>query len=47
MYYDKNGVVRAVGAEVLQENMIETAEEEEWDKVEWSYDTPTFSLPRG
>jgi molecular chaperone DnaK (HSP70) len=35
IYYDKNGMVRAAGAEALQENIIEQAEDEEWTKVEW------------
>jgi len=35
IYYDKEGAVRAVGAEALQESVIQQAEGEEWDKVEW------------
>ncbi|KII95456.1 hypothetical protein PLICRDRAFT_170106 [Plicaturopsis crispa FD-325 SS-3] len=35
IYYDSNGVVKAVGAEALQESVIEVAEDEEWTKVEW------------
>jgi N-formylglutamate amidohydrolase len=36
IYYDKTGAVRAVGAEAFQQNVIEEAEDEGWDKVEWS-----------
>jgi N-formylglutamate amidohydrolase len=36
VYYDKTGAVRAVGAEAFQQNVIEEAEVEGWDKVEWS-----------
>jgi len=35
MYYDQEGIVRAVGAEALQEGIIEQAEDENWIKVEW------------
>jgi molecular chaperone DnaK (HSP70) len=35
IYYDKEGKVRAVGAEALQESLLEQAEDEEWIKVEW------------
>ncbi|KAJ8595459.1 hypothetical protein M405DRAFT_759150 [Rhizopogon salebrosus TDB-379] len=35
VYYDLQGQVRAVGAEALQEKIIEQAEDEEWVKFEW------------
>ena len=35
LYYDKNGDVRAVGAETLIEGIYEMAEEGGWIKVEW------------
>lgn len=35
LYYDQSGTVRAVGAEALQENIIEQAEEGDWVKAEW------------
>jgi len=35
MYYDRNGSVRAVGAEALLESNVEIARDEEWVKVEW------------
>jgi hypothetical protein len=35
IYYDKEGQFRAAGAEALQESLLETAEDEEWTKVEW------------
>jgi hypothetical protein len=35
IYYDSDGVVRAVGAEALLENNTERAVEEKWVKVEW------------
>ncbi|KAF8132021.1 hypothetical protein EV363DRAFT_1583618 [Boletus edulis] len=35
VYYDLEGVPRAFGGEALQESVIETAEDEEWVKVEW------------
>ncbi|EIW80615.1 hypothetical protein CONPUDRAFT_125441 [Coniophora puteana RWD-64-598 SS2] len=35
LYYDRNQQARAIGAEALQENIIEKAEEEGWTKVEW------------
>ncbi|KAN0094933.1 hypothetical protein V8E55_003220 [Tylopilus felleus] len=35
LYYDKNGNVRAAGAEVLTESVIETALHEEWTRAEW------------
>ncbi|KAJ2912890.1 hypothetical protein MD484_g7534, partial [Candolleomyces efflorescens] len=35
MYYDKEGRVRAVGAEAIQDGMHETALEEGWFKTEW------------
>ena len=36
LFYDKSGKVRAAGAEVLTESVIETAMMEEWTKAEWS-----------
>ena len=35
LYYDRQGTVRAIGAEALQQHIIEQAEEEEWVKLEW------------
>jgi hypothetical protein len=35
LYYNQDGELRAVGAEALQENVIEQAEEEGWTKSEW------------
>jgi hypothetical protein len=35
LYYDKDGAVRAVGAETLTEGIYEMAEEGGWNKVEW------------
>ncbi|KAI6046251.1 hypothetical protein EDC04DRAFT_2887938 [Pisolithus marmoratus] len=35
LYYDQEHVVRAAGAEALQEHVIEQAEDENWVKVEW------------
>ncbi|KAI9572586.1 hypothetical protein HD554DRAFT_2202484 [Boletus coccyginus] len=35
LYYDRNGNVRAAGAEVLTESVIESALTEEWTKAEW------------
>ncbi|OAX34710.1 hypothetical protein K503DRAFT_803365 [Rhizopogon vinicolor AM-OR11-026] len=35
IYYDLQGVVRAVGAEALQEQIIEQAKDEGWVKLEW------------
>ncbi|KAI9573190.1 hypothetical protein HD554DRAFT_2059660 [Boletus coccyginus] len=35
LYYDREGAVRAVGAEALQQHIIDQAEEENWDKLEW------------
>ncbi|KAF8557817.1 hypothetical protein OG21DRAFT_1595682 [Imleria badia] len=35
LYYDRQGTVRAVGAEALQQHLIDQAEEENWDKLEW------------
>jgi len=35
LYYDQSGDVRAAGAEVLTEGVIETALIEEWTKAEW------------
>jgi hypothetical protein len=35
LYYDQTGNVRAAGAEVLAENMLEAALTEGWTKAEW------------
>jgi hypothetical protein len=35
LYYDKEGNVRAVGAEATQDNFLEEAEDNEYVKVEW------------
>lgn len=35
LYYDRSGNVRAAGAEVLTESIIETALREGWTKAEW------------
>ncbi|OJA08938.1 hypothetical protein AZE42_05317, partial [Rhizopogon vesiculosus] len=35
IYYDLQGVVRAVGAEALQERIIERAKDDGWVKLEW------------
>ena len=35
LYYDKSGAVRAVGAEALTQDMIQSAKTEGWMKVEW------------
>ncbi|KAG1746337.1 hypothetical protein EDB19DRAFT_1905800 [Suillus lakei] len=35
LYYDLQGDVRAIGAEALQEHIIEQAEDEGWVKLEW------------
>jgi hypothetical protein len=35
IYYDQQGIVRAVGAEALLESNIERAYDENWIKVEW------------
>jgi len=35
LYYNQDGELRAVGAEALQESVIEQAEEEGWVKLEW------------
>ena len=35
LYYDKEGVVRAAGAEVNIAENVEKAEDEEWVKAEW------------
>lgn len=34
MYYNSKGVVRAAGATVYDQNIIEQAEDEDWIKVE-------------
>jgi len=44
LYYDRMGFVRAVGAEVLQENNIETAGDEGRVKVEWYGRYPKLPL---
>ncbi|KAH7883409.1 hypothetical protein F5I97DRAFT_1939180 [Phlebopus sp. FC_14] len=35
LYYDKQGTVRAVGAETLQPHVVEQAQDENWIKSEW------------
>ncbi|KAG6332939.1 hypothetical protein ID866_6155 [Astraeus odoratus] len=35
LYYDQQHVVQAVGAEALQQHIIEQAEDENWIKVKW------------
>jgi hypothetical protein len=35
IYYDQSGVVKAVGAEALQESIAEFVEDEGWVKAEW------------
>ncbi|KAG2129869.1 uncharacterized protein EDB93DRAFT_1095170 [Suillus bovinus] len=35
LYYDSNGIARAIGAEARQEHVIERAEDEGWMKLEW------------
>ncbi|KDR69801.1 hypothetical protein GALMADRAFT_145198 [Galerina marginata CBS 339.88] len=35
VYYDKQGKVRAVGAEAMREGIEDQAEDEEWTKAEW------------
>ncbi|KIJ17541.1 hypothetical protein PAXINDRAFT_167554 [Paxillus involutus ATCC 200175] len=35
LYYDRQGTVQAVGAEALQQHVIEQAEKERWIKLEW------------
>ncbi|KAG1734631.1 hypothetical protein EDB19DRAFT_1896424 [Suillus lakei] len=53
LYYDPNGIVRAIGAEARQEHIIERAEEEGWMKLEWNLaanhinDDDIPPLPRG
>jgi molecular chaperone DnaK (HSP70) len=44
LYYDQDGDLRAVGAEALQESVIEQAEDEGWAKLEWfSFSFNTYS----
>ncbi|KAG6885090.1 hypothetical protein C0993_005973 [Termitomyces sp. T159_Od127] len=38
IYYDRQGNVRAVGAEALREDLEITIEEEGWIKAEWYFD---------
>ncbi|KAG2015103.1 hypothetical protein CC2G_008399 [Coprinopsis cinerea AmutBmut pab1-1] len=35
LYYDKNGVVQAVGAEAMREEIVAIKDEEEWIKAPW------------
>jgi hypothetical protein len=35
LYYDKEGDVRAVGAEAVLDNFLEEAEDNEYVRVEW------------
>jgi hypothetical protein len=37
LFYDQEGHVCAVGAEALQDSIIEKAEEEGWAKLEWFF----------
>jgi len=39
LYYDRRGMLKAVGAEAVREGIELTAEDEGWTKVEW-YDIP-------
>ena len=39
MYYNQEGKLCAVGAEALQEHVIEQADEEGWIKLEWFLST--------
>ncbi|KAF9523668.1 hypothetical protein CPB83DRAFT_775024 [Crepidotus variabilis] len=34
-YYDQSGAIQAIGAEALEENILESAAENEWYKAEW------------
>lgn len=42
IYYDRNGKVRAVGAETLRDGMQEQAEDEGWVKAEWCVNQPCY-----
>ncbi|KAF5374600.1 hypothetical protein D9615_008990 [Tricholomella constricta] len=44
IFYDKNGVVRAVGAEALKEGLDDMIEEEGWTKAEWRASHLLFKL---
>lgn len=35
VYYDKQGAIRAIGAEAASEGIFEQAEDGDWYKVEW------------
>ena len=35
IYYDRNGKVKAVGAEAMKEGISEEAQDEQWVKTEW------------
>ena len=35
IYYDRSGKVRAVGAEAVQDDIYEVADDENWVKAEW------------
>ena len=35
LYYDHQGAIRAIGAEALQQHVIDEAEEDYWVKLEW------------
>jgi hypothetical protein len=41
IYYDRNGKVRAVGAEAASEEIYAQAEEENWVKAEWCVEYPS------
>lgn len=35
IYYDRSGIVKAIGAEALVDGVFERAEDEGWFKAEW------------
>jgi hypothetical protein len=35
LYYDRNGLVRAVGCEALLQSNIELAEDQQWVRADW------------
>ena len=47
LYYDKEGEVRAVGAEATQDDFIEEAEDNEYVRVEWYALTTTMTAMSG
>ena len=46
LYYNREGELCAVGAEALQDSVIERAEEEEWVKLEWFSSCPFSTFTR-